>query len=162
MMQRTSHVAIPFEQIHPFQTSRAIGDGRDAAWCAARYVEDLHADGPEPDDSGWPAFDLMLLGIGPDGHIMSVFPGSATFDESAWACAVPAPTHVEPHVERVTLNPAIATATRELVVVSHGGGKADVLRDVLRGERDERRLPAQLARRAGATWFLDRAAAARL
>ena len=44
-------------------------------------------------------------------------------------------------------------------MVAHGEGKAEMLRDVLRGERDPRALPAQLARRPGATWFLDQAAA---
>ena len=102
-----------------------------------------------------PAFDLILLGVGPDGHILSVFPGSGAFDERAWAVGVPAPTHVEPHVGRVTLNPALVPAAHDLLVVSTGEAKADVLADVLKGPEDPRRLPAQLARRAGATWILD-------
>jgi 6-phosphogluconolactonase len=152
-------VLIPADQVHPFETSAAIAGGHDQDWCAHRYAEDIQADGPDPNDDGWPAFDLFLLGIGPDGHILSVFPGSATFDRSEWALGVPAPTHVEPHVARVTLNPAIVPAAAELLVVSHGEGKAEIIRDVLHGERDERALPAQLARRPGATWILDREAA---
>jgi 6-phosphogluconolactonase/glucosamine-6-phosphate isomerase/deaminase len=62
----------------------------------------------------------------------------------------------------VTLSPPLVPAARELLVVATGGGKADVLRDVLRSPDEPRRLPAQLARRAGATWILDRAAAAGL
>ena len=104
----------------------------------------------------------MLLGVGPDGHILSVFPGSAAFDDDGWAVGIPAPTHVEPRVQRVTMNPALVPAARDLVVVATGGSKADVLRDVLRSPEEPRRLPAQLARRAGATWILDRAAAANL
>ena len=159
---RLGGLGIPEDHVHPIRTFDAIGEGHDEAWCAARYVEELQAEGPETNDDGWPVFDLMLLGVGPDGHILSVFPGSETFDSRRWVVDVLAPTHVEPHVARVTLNPAIATAAADVVVVSHGASKAGILRDVLQGERDERRLPAQLARRPGATWYLDRAAAADL
>jgi 6-phosphogluconolactonase len=156
---RTGGVPIPLDQVHPFETNVAIGEGHDQDWCAARYAEDIQANGPDTNDDGWPSFDLILLGVGPDGHILSVFPGSATFDRREWALGVPAPTHVEPHVARVTLNPWIVPAAKELLVVSHGPGKAESLRDILRGERDERALPAQLARRPGATWIIDREAA---
>ena len=159
MTGRTGGILIPIDQVHPIETSVAIGEGHDEGWCAHRYAEDLQADGPDTNDDGWPVFDLILLGVGPDGHILSVFPGSDAFDRSEWALGVPAPTHVEPHVARITLNPAIVKAAAELLVVSHGEGKAEILRDILRGERDERALPAQLARRPGATWILDRAAA---
>ena len=155
----TGGVPIPIDQVHRFETSAAIGEDHDQEWCARRYAEDLQADGPDPSDDGWPVFDLILLGVGPDGHILSVFPNSAAFDRTEWALGVPAPTHVEPHVPRVTLNPAIVPAAAELLVVSHGAEKAAVLHDILHGERNVRALPAQLARRPGATWILDRDAA---
>jgi 6-phosphogluconolactonase/glucosamine-6-phosphate isomerase/deaminase len=159
---REPGVPIRSDNVHPIPVAGAIAEGRDPAWAASRYVEEIRADGPDEDDDGLPAFDLILLGIGSDGHILSVFPGSAAFDERAWAVGVPAPTHIEPHVARVTLNPALVPAAHDLLVVSTGEEKADVLADVLKGPEDPRRLPAQLARRAGATWILDRAAAARL
>jgi 6-phosphogluconolactonase len=152
-------VPIRAGDVHPFPTGEAIGEGRDPDWCAARYVSELRADGPDENDDEIPAFDLMLLGVGPDGHILSVFPNSDAFDRDEWAFGVPAPTHVEPHVARVTLNPALVRAAHEVVVVSHGEGKAEILRDVLAGPLEPRRLPAQLARRPGATWIIDRAAA---
>jgi 6-phosphogluconolactonase len=152
-------VPIRAVDVHPFPAGEAIGEGRDPDWCATRYVSELRADGPDENDDGVPALDLMLLGVGPDGHILSVFPGSETFDREIWALGVPAPTHVEPHVARVTLNPSFVGAAHNVVVVSHGEGKAEVLRDVLRGPLEPRRLPAQLARRPSATWFLDQAAA---
>ena len=155
---RLPGVPIPPGNVHPVPTAEAIAGSHDTDWCAARYAEMLRADGP-PIDGGWPAFDLVLLGIGPDGHVLSVFPGSATFDRSDLVLGVPAPTHVEPHVGRVTLNPAILGAAGSLIVVAHGEAKATIIRDVLHGPRDPRQLPSQLARRAGATWILDRAAA---
>jgi 6-phosphogluconolactonase len=159
VLGRTGGVLIPIDQVHPFETNVAIGEGHDEDWCAHRYAEDIRADGPDPNDDGWPVFDLILLGVGPDGHILSVFPDSPAFDSSEWALGVPAPTHVEPHVPRVTLNPAIVPAAAELLVVCAGAGKAEILRDILHGERNVRALPAQLARRPGATWILDREAA---
>jgi 6-phosphogluconolactonase/glucosamine-6-phosphate isomerase/deaminase len=159
MTGRTGGVLIPIDQVHPFETNAAIGANHDPDWCAHLYAEDIRANGPDTNDDGLPVFDLILLGMGPDGHILSVFPQSATFDRQEWALGVPAPTHVEPHVPRVTLNPWIVPAAAELLMVTHGGGKAEMIRDVLRGPRDERALPAQLARRPGATWILDREAA---
>jgi 6-phosphogluconolactonase len=159
---RAPGVPIRGDHVHPFPVGAAIGEGRDPDWAAARYVEELRADGPDESDDGVPAFDLMLLGMGPDGHLLSVFPGSSAFDTDAWAVGIPAPTHVEPHVARVTLNPRLVPAAHEVIMVTHGPAKAAVLRDVLRGPIEPRRLPAQLARRAGATWFVDRAAATSL
>ena len=79
-----------------------------------------------------------------------------------WAVAVPAPQHIEPHVPRVTLNPRIVTVAREVLVVATGETKAAILREILQGERDVARLPAQLARHDRATWVLDEPAASAL
>ena len=99
--------------------------------------------------------------MGGDGHLLSVFPGSSAFDSDAWTMAIPAPTHIEPHVERVTMHPAIVPAGREVLMVSTGESKAEMLGIVLGAERDVRRWPAQLARHERATWILDEAAASR-
>jgi 6-phosphogluconolactonase len=154
-------VPLPVENIHPFPTNEAIGESRGAAWCAAALADELRA-AELPSVEGWPAFDLMLVGIGGDGHLLSVFPGSSAFDSSEVALAIPAPTHIEPHVERVTLNPALIGVARQVIVVANGADKAPVLGAIFGPERDPRRWPAQLARRAGAIWILDEAAAASL
>lgn len=154
-------VRIPAANVHPFRTGEAIGVGEDADDCARELAAELRAAGL-PDADGWPIFDLILLGVGSDGHILSVFPGSAAFDSRAWALAVPAPTHIEPHVARVTLNPAVVGVARRVVVVAFGAAKADIIATVLGGTADPHRWPAQLARREGATWILDEAAAAKL
>jgi 6-phosphogluconolactonase len=155
---RLSGAPIHATNVHPMPVTEAIGEGRDVEWCAARYAEMLLADGP-PIEAGCPAFDLILLGIGPDGHVLSVFPNSAAFERPELAFGVPAPMHVEPHVARVTLNPAVLAAARAIVVVVQGESKAQVLAEILNGERQPRRLPGQLARRAGAVWIVDKAAA---
>jgi len=154
-------VVIPAGAIHPFPCGIAIGEGRGAAWCAETYAEEIRAAMPL-DSSGWPVFDHLFLGIGPDGHLLSVFPGSPAIGSPDLALAIPAPTHVEPHVERVTLNPAVIAAARRVLVVVHGASKATVLAEIFGGAHDPSRWPAQLALRPGATWLLDREAAARL
>ncbi len=154
-------VPMPPEHFHPFRTGEAIGAARGAAWCADAMAAELREAGPISDD-GWPAFDLLTLGMGGDGHVLSVFPGSPAFDAPELALAIPAPTHIEPHVERVTLNPAVITAARRVILVALGAGKAAILADVLGQVADVRRWPAQLARRDRAIWIVDEAAATRL
>ena len=154
-------LAIPTDYVHPFPCGEAIAGAHGAAWCARRYEAELRASGLR-ESRGFPVFDVILLGIGPDGHLLSVFPGSSTFDRLDWAMAVPAPTHVEPHVERVTLNPGVLAVAGSVLMVAIGAWKAAVVGEVFRTERDVRRLPAQLVRRSGVTWILDREAAANL
>jgi 6-phosphogluconolactonase len=154
-------VPIPLDHLHPFRTTEAIGEAWGAAACAAELESDLRAAGL-PTVDGWPVLDLVLLGVGGDGHVLSVFPGSAAFESDAWALGIPAPTHIEPHVERVTLNPAVLRVAKEIVVVMHGAGKGEILGQIFGPDVDPVRWPAQMARREGATWILDEAAAAHL
>ncbi len=154
-------VAIPPDSVHPVPTDEAFDRGLDNTWAAERYGATISRLVPEGPD-GWPVFDIALIGVGPDGHLLSVFPGSEAWDATTVALPVPAPTHVEPHVDRVTLHPAFLDRVGVLLVVITGGAKASVVADILGSDRDERRLPAQRARRTGATWLLDEAASAGL
>jgi 6-phosphogluconolactonase/glucosamine-6-phosphate isomerase/deaminase len=113
------------------------------------------------DASGTPVFDLVVVGVGPDGHVLSVFPGSATWDEASSCAAVPAPTHIEPHVDRVTLHPRVLASARSVLVVTAGAGKAANLGRAWTGD-DVRELPVRAARLGTATWILDEAAASEL
>lgn len=154
-------IPLPAGNVHPFRTGEAIGASRGPGWCAAALADELSGahlatDGP------WPVFDLLLLGVGADGHVLSIFPGSAALGALELALAIPAPSHIEPRVERVTLNPAVVGVARDVLVVATGAGKAAVLAHVFGQSRDPSRWPAQLARRSGATWILDAAAAASL
>lgn len=155
-------VHIPLENVHAPAMTRAIAGGHGLGSVAMEYEAELRAAGLAMDDAGFPILDVVLVGIGGDGHLFSVFPGSPLFDATAWVSAVPAPMHIEPHVPRISLHPGFIEAARLPIVVAHGAGKAAILASVLTGDRDVRALPAQLARREGASWFLDRAAAAEL
>jgi 6-phosphogluconolactonase len=157
----TAALPLAIENLHPFRAGEAIAGSLGPAWCAATLAEELRTAGL-PVEGGWPAFDLILLGVGPDGHLLSVFPGSPAFDSGELAMAIPAPTHVDPHVERVTLNPAVIAVARRVLVVATGAPKAAVLADIFGEVHDPRRWPGQLARRAGAAWIVDAAAAASL
>ena len=152
---------VPVDNVHAIPIDEALDEGRSPAWAAATYEATLRAAGL-PMAAGWPVFDLVLLGVGPDGHVLSVFPESTTWNEPAWVQAVPAPVHIAPHVDRVTLHPAVITVARLVLAVVHGARKAEIVGTVMGPERDVRRWPAQLARRTEATWMLDAAAAARL
>jgi len=154
-------VPLPIENLHPFPTGVAIGEDHDAAWCAAALADELRRAPLEMVD-GWPVFDVVLVGIGPDGHTLSVFPGSRAIGSEALALAIPAPTHIAPHLERVTLNPAILRVAREVIVAAFGAEKAAVLAATLGPVHDPGRWPGQLAARPGATWILDEAAASGL
>jgi 6-phosphogluconolactonase len=155
-------VPLPVANVHGMPIDEAIARGGGPEAAAAAYEAELAAAPLARAASGVPVLDAILLGVGPDGHVLSVFPGSPLLDAPALVCGVPAPEHVEPHVARVSLSPRFITAARLPIVVVLGDGKAGIVAHVLAGTRDPRRRPAQLARRAGAAWFLDRAAAAEL
>jgi len=148
-----SRVPLPPENVH-----RMTGEG-DAAANARLYEDELRG---FFGDAPWPALDLVLLGMGDDGHTASLFPGTAALEERrAWVAANP----VEKlNAFRLTLTaPAINHAGHVAFIVT-GGGKAGVLAEVVEGPREPRRLPSQLIEpRAGALdWFVDEAAASQL
>lgn len=151
-------VPLPEDNLHPFRGLPAGESDQGIVAAAAATERDLRSAGLD-EQGGFPVFDVVLLGVGGDGHVLSVFPGSAALSSDAWVVAIPAPTHIEPPVARVTLNPAIVAAARLVIPVVTGSGKAEVLAHVLGPERDATRWPAQLARGSATTWIVDAAAA---
>jgi 6-phosphogluconolactonase len=153
--------AIPPDHRHPIPVDEAIGSGHDPSWAARRYAALLEDTLPTVD--GLPAFDVILLGVGVDGHILSAFPAHSTdFDGGRAAVAVPPPTDVEPRVARVTLAPHLLRVAGLIIVMVPGANKADVVARCFQPTPVAVRLPAQLAVRPNAVWLLEPVSAARL
>jgi len=111
-----------------------------------------------------PRLDLALLGLGPDGHTASLFPGSAALESSRLAEAVPAAIVLPPVVDRVTLTPVALNAARQVAFLVAGASKAPAVRAAIEGPHDPARCPARAISPPGgrALWLLDAAAAAGL
>jgi len=141
----------PAANIHPIPTDAA--DPREAA---RRYESELKSFyGANELVSSRPLFDVVLMGVGPDGHTASLFPDYPAIEEiERWVVGVPQ-AHVEPFVPRVTLTlPALASC-REMLFEVAGAQKRAILTRVLDGEN----LPASRARSTGETiWLVDQAA----
>jgi 6-phosphogluconolactonase len=135
-------VPIPPAQVHRMEAERADRD------TAARDYDRLLPG----------QLDVLLLGVGADGHTASLFPDSAALEERVRrVMPVLGP---KPPAERLTITPPVVSAARRVAVLVAGASKAAVVARVLRGPLRPRDLPAQLA--LGGTWFLDREAAAAL
>jgi 6-phosphogluconolactonase len=111
------------------------------------------------DEQGIPGFDLILLGLGDDGHTASIFPDSPAIDErKRWVAGVTAPPGIEP-AERITLTLPVINAAKNVFFLVSGESKADVLHDILfigRLAADE--YPAAMISPDGPLiWFVDRA-----
>jgi 6-phosphogluconolactonase len=137
-----SRLPVPPARVHRMEAER--GD-------LERAADDYAARLPE-------SLDILLLGIGADGHTASLFPHGAAVAEQRRR-VVPA-TGGEPLVPRLTITPPVVDAARQILVMAAGAEKAVAVAGALEGAFDPSAVPAQLARRG--TWILDRAAAGRL
>jgi 6-phosphogluconolactonase len=141
----------PAANIHPIPT-----DSADPKEAARRYKRELKSFyGADALDSARPLFDVVLLGVGPDGHTASLFPGYPAVEETErWVVDVPK-AHVEPFVPRVTLTLPALGCCREMLFEASGSAKRAILARVFAGED----LPANRARSDGETiWLVDTAA----
>jgi len=146
---------IPAERVH-----RMLGElGPERG--AAAYAGELAAAVPGKDGAdgtgGVPVLDVVVLGIGPDGHVASLFPGAATLDAGEDAVALGVTDSPKPPPERITLSLAVLRAARGCVLLATGPSKSDAVNAML-GE-PTRHVPASLLRRERLTVILDDAAA---
>ncbi len=144
-------VPIPQNQVH-----RIPAEHPNPQAAASEYEATLRAIFGA--DRPWPVFDLILLGMGPDGHTASLFPGTTALDESSrWVAA----TWVERlQTWRITLTFPAINAARQVLFAVTGADKADRLAQVLGRKPGGNDLPAARIRTSGggATWFIDREA----
>ncbi len=157
-------VPVPPENIH-----RIPAEDPDAARAAATYEQTLR-DFFALFAGAFPRFDILLLGLGPDAHIASLFPGNAALRERERLAVAPWAERLGAF--RITLTvPVLNHAARTFFLVS-GAEKADAVYAVLQGERDPERFPGQFIRSeegskegpegGSVLWLLDGAAAGRL
>ncbi len=143
---------LPPENVH-----RVRSENPDAYAAAAAYAGEIRAffgDGP-------PRFDLTLLGMGPEGHTASLFPGTTGLRETAPAAAV----YIEKLAAyRITFTPATLQNSALLLLLVAGKDKADTLAAVLEGPSEPDKFPVQgITAHDGETlWLLDQAAVAKL
>jgi 6-phosphogluconolactonase len=141
----------PAANIHPIPT-----DSTTPEQAARRYESELQSFyGASELDPARSLFDVVLLGVGPDGHTASLFPGYPAVEETGrWVVEVPE-AHVEPFVPRVTLTLPALGSCREMLFEASGSAKRAILSRVLDGED----LPANRAHSLGETlWLVDEAA----
>jgi 6-phosphogluconolactonase len=146
------HVPVDPARVH----APRIGAG-DLAAIAEEYAARIAAHVPRG-PSGWPRFDLVLLGMGADGHTASLFSGDPALEENQAAVA---PVHRSPDgLPRVTLTLPVLNAAAGVIFIVAGSEKAEAAYRVLELEEP---LPAGRVRPAGGSvWFLDASAARRL
>jgi 6-phosphogluconolactonase len=137
-----SRVPVPAGQVHRMEAERS--DRQAAALDYERLLP--------------PQLDILVLGMGPDGHTASLFPGSAALDQRQ-RLVLPV-IGAKPPPERLTITPPVIEAARRVAVIATGGDKAVMVARAIEGPLAPKDVPVQLARRG--TWFLDQAAAGRL
>jgi len=145
---------IPKENVHPM-----YGHSADLQAAARLYERVLRSTVPgDP-----PRFDVVLLGVGPDGHTASLFPHSPQLTADGLVAATP-PAPLTPHVERLTFTYQLINAAAQVLVLVAGADKASIMTRVLQGPQDLQILPSQGIAPANGTaqWLLDRDAASEL
>lgn len=145
-----SRLSVPQENIH-----RILGELEDPGEAAQRYETEIRRVFA---DMSLPAFDLILLGIGEDGHTASLFPGTS-WDEARWVVANYVP---KLEANRVTMTQLPLNAARKVIFLTSGAAKAKALAGVL--EDPVADYPAKRIQptTGDLTWMVDKAAAALL
>jgi 6-phosphogluconolactonase len=151
-----SKVPVPASNIFRVPTENS-----DATAVAEAYEQTLQKFFAPPPGK-FPRFDLILLGMGPDGHTASLFPETAALQEKSRFVVA---NWVEKlKTSRITLTLPVLNASRRVAFLVSGADKASVLREVLEGNAPGEKYPSKLVRPSDGKliWFVDRAAASEL
>ncbi len=129
---------------------------------ASRYVSALQRAFSNVKGGRFPCFDLILLGMGPDGHTASLFPETSVLSEKEQWVAAPWVEKFQTH--RITLTPPVINAAKQVLFVVGGSDKDKALEAVLEGSYQPSRYPAQVVNpvQGDVVWLLDQEAASRL
>jgi len=152
--QLLSKIQVPASQVHRMPADQP---DRDAASLA--YTQEMQR---VFGTNGVPSFDLLQLGMGPEGHTCSLFPHQPSLHEQTrlvMPVSVP-----KPPPDRLTFTPPLLNAARNVLFLVTGADKAEAVQAVLEGEDDPDEYPSQIVRPAHGevVWMLDTAAAARI
>jgi len=150
-----SKVPLPAEQIHYIDES-LISDPQELA---DAYEQELVKVFANRSAVKIPVFDLLLLGMGPDGHTCSLFPGHALLNETTGWVA-PVTDSPKPPPNRITLTLPVVTHAHRIAFVASGGEKKEILKTIM--EDPDKGLPCSLVNISGGEkvyWFVDAAAA---
>lgn len=147
------HIDIPAGNVHPMATSDAVADIDDAA---AAYASELARYGD--DEQAWPQFYLCFLGVGPDGHIASLFPDRTEIQETERS-VVPVSEAPKPPSSRLSLTRPVINSARCVWLVLSGVDKAAALGLALAGASYETVPAAGAKGRKRTLFFVDRDAA---
>ena len=148
-----SKVGIPEGNVHRIPTEHS--DSKIAAQCYEETIREVFSLA----EKQFPVFDLIVLGMGTEGHTGSLFPNSyALFDKDDLACVVYV---MDEKLNRITLTHPVLWAASHLVVLVSGEEKADILKKVLTCEQDEVRFPIHILWPIldKVTWLVDSKAA---
>lgn len=153
-----SKVPIPENHVHRVNTE--LGDPEQVA---ADYENDIKTYFSQQ-QGDTPRFDIILLGLGDDGHTASLFPGKPAVDVTDKLVTSSPPGVLPPPVDRVTFTFPLINAASTVVFLAAGAGKADILSKILNPAPDQQTYPAQKVQPTNGRviWMLDEAAAANL
>jgi len=150
--------------IPPAHVHRIAGEDPDPARAADEYGRELREVFAAHNrlEDGWPRFDLVILGMGPDGHTASLFPGTDAVHDTSRAVA--APWVPKFHAHRITLTPPVLNRAERVLFLVTGSDKAEALAAVLEGPYQPDVYPSQVVRPAAgpAMWLVDQLAGSRL
>jgi len=146
------HVEIPQSNIHQVSTDLAT------AQLAAENYENVLNEYLIKDTNGVPQFDLVLLGLGPDGHTASLFPETVILQEQNKLCDAVFVTKFDSW--RISITFPVINHAKHILLLSEGSGKIDIIKELVNANKNEEKYPIQKIKPENEMcWYIDKAAA---